>query len=335
MATKAARPAHKGKIRTLEQLKAVEPPEWIWKGFLSPSVLTLLSSPPKVGKTTLLADLLRQMWTSEEYMGLPISGVATLVISEEADTLIAQRATELGYSNMWPIYWMTPEPGRTWDDTLQTIREFAVMWANPLIIVDTLSRHWGIDDENDNAKVESALNPLITIARSTGASILLVHHTRKSGGFGGTASRGGSAIVGAADIIMEFARFDKGDRTNKRRLDCYSRYAETPEALLIQLTEEGYVVISSGIEREPVGKEGEVLQWLRRNPGFWSEASITAASGVKRSTVKDALGLLTFEGSINKRGSGTRGNPFTYSAQDEDDAIDWAGGPDELEHDAF
>lgn len=319
-----------GKLKTLADLKAVKSPPWIWKGFLLPSGLTLLSSPPKVGKTTLLADLLRQMWTSEDYLGLTITAVPTLVISEEADTLIAQRASDLGYSDSWPIFWMTPEPGRTWEKTLQTIREFAVMWATPLVVVDTLSRHWGIDDENDNAKVESALNPLITIARSTGASILLVHHTRKSGGFGGTASRGGSAIVGAVDIIAELGRFDKGDRTNKRRLDCYSRYAETPEALVIQMTEEGYVVIGSGVEREPLGKEGEVLNWLRRNPGFWSEASIVAASGVKRSTVKDALGLLQFEGSISKRGSGTRGTPYQFSAQDEDAGINWEDGPDEL-----
>ena len=307
-------------IKTLDDLLATESPPWIWEGMLRPSGLTLLAAYPKVGKTTFIAYLLRAMWTEDFYMGLSINPVPTLVVSEEADTLIAQRAVALGYSPMWPIGWLTPEPGRTWDHILAYIRKYASMYHNPLIVVDTLSRHWGIDDENDNAKVERAMNPLIEIARSTGAAILLVHHTRKSGGAGGAASRGGSAIVGAVDIILELQRYSRDDKTNKRKIESYSRYAETPgreDPMVIQLSEEGYIVKDDETAESGVkGSERDIRYWLLSNPGWWTIDSIAAATAIPRRTVADALKLLLFEETVEQRGEGKKNKPFTYAASE-------------------
>lgn len=309
-------------IKTLADLRSAETPPWIWEGILLPSGLTLLSAFPKVGKTTFIAYMLRAMWTDDMYMGLPIRPVPTLVISEEADTLIASRADALGYSDMWPIGWMTPEMGRSWDTILLQIRHYAHMYHNPLIIIDTLSRHWGIDDENDNAKVERAMGPLIAIARGTGASLLLVHHTRKSGGSGGAASRGGGAIVGAVDIILELDRVGRGDKTNKRKIESYSRYGETPgrdEPMVIQLSEEGYVYKPEETAVSDHGCETEVRHWLLANEGWWQAAAISVALGRPIKTVRDALDLLVHvEQSIYQKGKGGNGHAFIFSAREDD-----------------
>lgn len=261
-------------------------------------------------------------------MGARIRPTPTLIFSEEADQLLYERSAELGYSEMWPIFWETPEPGRTWVKILTIIKDFATTWKNCLIVIDTLSRHWGNDDENDNAKVEAILTPLINITRVTGCAILLIHHTRKSGGSGGVASRGGSAIVGAVDIILELGRFDRGDRTNRRRLEGYSRYRGTPDSLVIQLSEEGYMVMgegdmdsddpSAGMHIVGSSNETKVRQWLRTNPGWWMAGSISAAMGMAERTVRDALGFLCGREEIESRGTGKKGDPYLYSGTEEE-----------------
>lgn len=310
-------------IKTLADLRDAPSPAWIWDGVLLPSHITLLSSAPKAGKTTFVAYMLRAMWTEDTYIHGDIRPAPTLVISEEADTLIAKRADALGFSEMWPIGWLTPEPGRTWEHLLAYIKKYTMLYHNPVVILDTLSRHWGIDDENDNAKVEKALNPLIDIARSTGAALLLVHHTRKSGGYGGAASRGGSAILGAVDISIELTRLAKDDKTACRRLDGFSRYEETPgseEPLVIKLTPGGYVLATEEDKRAAdILSDSTIRQWLQANPGWWTADSISAASSMPLRTVREALGALVVTDDIRQQGSGRKGSPYTYCAVSEEE----------------
>lgn len=311
-------------LKTLADLKKAKAPEWIWKGYLSPGALTLLSAYPKVGKTTFLAHMLRAMWTEDEFLSLPIRPRPTMIISEEADTKIAERCAELGYSDMWPIFWQTPEPNKDWSDHLRQMEHFAHLYTSPLIVLDTLSRHWGIDDENDNAKVEKVMGPLIALTRSSGAALCLIHHTRKSGGRGGMASRGGSAIVGAVDIVSELRRMDKDEnsRSNKRRLESFSRFGDTPDTLVCQLTDEGYVFEGTEVD-ETVQASDAVQRWLMRNPGWWKIESIAASMKTPQTTIRAALKVLETEDSIFTKGSGRRGDAKQYGIviEEEDEVV--------------
>lgn len=234
---------------------------------------------------------------------------------------------DLGYSEVWPIFWETPEPGRQWKHILAKIKEFAVEYQNSLIIIDTLSRHWGIEDENNNAMVESVLNPLIAVVRQTGCAVVLIHHTRKSGGSGGVASRGGSALVGAADIIIELSRVERGDRTNRRRLEGYSRYKGTPENIIIQLSEEGYLLKAEESDWDGddpsravlagSSTETKVRTWLRTHPGWWQAAAVAAALGLSERTTRDACGFLVSREEIDMKGTGRKGDARLFAGTEE------------------
>jgi RecA-family ATPase len=68
-----------------------------------------------------------------------------------------------------------------------------------LIIVDTLSRAHGLD-ENDNGAMAQLVARLEMIVRKTGASLLYLHHTSKAAALGGQgnmaqAARGASALI--------------------------------------------------------------------------------------------------------------------------------------------
>lgn len=305
-------------LKTLADLRAAGVPEWIWRGYLLPSGLTLLSAQSKSGKTTFISHLLRAMWTDEgDYMGQPLRPVPTLWISEEADSRIAQRADDMGYSDMWPIAWLTTE-NRTWEQTMAYIRKYAMLYHNPLVIVDTLSRHWGIEDENDNAKIEKAINPLIALTRTTGMSTLLVHHTRKSGGTGGNASRGGSALFAAVDITIEMYKLEDGPSTT-RKFNCYTRYGETPdEPFLAKMTGAGYQLISVEDElADPRSSVFKVWQWLLTNAGKHQLADIAAGTAMPERTATAALSLLLKDGRVQASGRGVRGNPRLFYADTE------------------
>lgn len=304
-------------IRSLAELREVEAPPWIWEGFLAPGSVTLLSASPKVGKTTLLAHMLHAMYTEDSFLGKPINPRPTLIISEEADTLIAQRADALGYSDMWPIFWQTPE-GLTWEQLIKLMRDFATTWYRPLIIVDTLSRHWGIDDENDNAKVEKIMTSVIHLARTTGAAVMLVHHNRKSGGRGGTAPRGGSALVGAVDIVIEVFRpgKDEDEADPRRFIKTYSRYGETPSSLVISLDAGVYTVQSQDEGNTAVTPLAahSIRAFLLSNPGWWRAESIAIRCGLAARTVRQVLAEMT---DLDARGGdadgkGVRGKPREF-----------------------
>jgi hypothetical protein len=57
---------------------------WLWRGYLAPGQLTLLTSLWKSGKTTLLALLLSRLKDGGELFGLSVHPARTLVLSEES-----------------------------------------------------------------------------------------------------------------------------------------------------------------------------------------------------------------------------------------------------------
>src|SRR5262245_33907877 len=67
-------------------LEASTPAEagWLWRGYLRPGNLTLLTSQGKCGKTTLVAMLLARLRTGGQLLGLPLAAGKALVVSEES-----------------------------------------------------------------------------------------------------------------------------------------------------------------------------------------------------------------------------------------------------------
>src|SRR2546428_1347308 len=68
---------------------------WLWRGFLAPGQLTLLTSLWKSGKTTLLSVLLSRMKDGGELLGLPVRPAKALVLSEENSALWNMRRQRL------------------------------------------------------------------------------------------------------------------------------------------------------------------------------------------------------------------------------------------------
>src|SRR6516162_1903965 len=83
----------------VDSLAAASPeaPDWLWRGYLAPGQLTLLTSLWKSGKTTLLSVLLSRLNEGGHLLGMPILPTKALVLSEENRDLWTSRSQRLDF----------------------------------------------------------------------------------------------------------------------------------------------------------------------------------------------------------------------------------------------
>ena len=80
-------------------------------------------------------------------------------------------------------------------------------------------------------------------ATRIGLAVLVTRHDRKGGGDSGESGRGSSAISGDVDVILALRRPEGNQPSSRRVIETLSRYTETPEKVIIELTDEGYVLL--------------------------------------------------------------------------------------------
>ena len=248
---------------------------WLWHGLLLPSAVTLFAGSPKEGKTTFIFNLLERLLGGQDFLGLPTSPARVLYITEESPGAIVHRTDEdhylaLKYSTR--VSYISSEPGLDWSAILGHLdRALAELPDGPLlVIVDTISFFAEIEDENNASQVRKAIKPLVERARAKNLAVLLVHHSRKSGGQRGVGIRGSNAFAGLVDVIMELGSSKKN--TTSRWLYSLGRYWETPtfpRALLYGDT--GYVLDefyeASRLEANIEGNRDEKLEaFFKLNP---------------------------------------------------------------------
>lgn len=245
--------------------------------------------------------------TEELFLDRATRRVPILYISEEADTLLAQRAASLEFHDDWPIGWLTREPGMTWERCVNYMKRWVYIHGNPLIIVDTLARFWSVGDENNATQVDHAINPVLEVIRNSDAAFFGIHHNRKQGGGGGMGVRGSTALTGGVDVIMELTRLSPFDHSNIRRLQCESRYGETPNLLQIRMEGDTYYVEDT----DAVNAEPTIVSVLQTFEDVPTD-DFLFLTGLAETTVRRALLSLTQQNIITQHGRGTRGSPFTY-----------------------
>jgi hypothetical protein len=217
-----------------------EPPsDWLWHGFVARRNLTLLTSLWKSGKTTLLSLLLSRRQHGGQLAGLPVRPGKTVVVTEEALSLWADRArlhrygSQVCFFSRPFLHVPTPDEWQALVDRLLALRaEHGI----DLAVIDPLAPY--LRTENSSRGMFDALLPLAALTRE-GLAVLLLHHPGRGPRPVGQAARGSGALLGHVDISIEM-RHPGGDPfTRRRRLQAFSRFPETPAQLLLVLNDEG------------------------------------------------------------------------------------------------
>jgi hypothetical protein len=186
-----------------------------------------------------------------------------------------------------------------------------------VLFVDTLGQFAGIrgDGENSAGEAHRAMQPLQEAA-AKGLAVCITRHERKGGGEVGESGRGSSAFGGAVDIILSIRRADGNVRPTVRVIESLSRFEETPDKLVVELTPDGYTSLGDATafaEQEAREAISEVLP---------AKAQHALTSGdlfdklkeqeIKRTSAQTALEALIHEGGVIRIGAGKRGDPYRH-----------------------
>ena len=217
---------------------------YIVDGLIPRDGLTILGGAAKTGKTTLCMQLMHDIITQNTFLDKRIihseeSKIKTLYITnEDSETICFSRLLQIfgedeGIEN---VEIMVSKELKYADGTLLSFVEAAAEEGYNLFIIDNF-RSFGVDAgiEKDvsGARLTERLRWMTEMCEELNISIILIHHTRKTGQNGRSVNiadelAGGSAISSAAQSIITLSRTRKGPLL----LECTSKIAEDQKMYL-------------------------------------------------------------------------------------------------------
>ena len=305
---------------------AAELPEhvdWCWDGLLAFGAITEIDGRPKrAGKTTLVAFLISAIVTGRPFLERETRPGPVVFLTEQPPASLREALARAGLTERDDVAVLL------WHDTRETkwpavvdaaIGECRRLAARTLVI-DTLPQFAGLrgDTENDAGAAFEAMAPLQAAAADDGLAVLVTRHDRKGGGDVGESGRGSTAFTGSVDIVLQLRKPDQAPRPNIRALTSLSRFDETPAELLLELVDEGYIVLrddSSSLGLSTVrGLIRDILAdgVARDRKDISSE--LISRGDTSKATLRDAaLASLINAGEVARAGRGVRGDPHLFS----------------------
>ncbi|GAA2082390.1 hypothetical protein GCM10009840_18210 [Pseudolysinimonas kribbensis] len=194
-----------------------DPLKYVVPGLI-PEGLSILASTPKIGKSWMVLGLALGISTGAEAFGTiplgPRRPVRYFALEDGARRL-QSRLRSLGASDLSHMLEFTTQIPQ--GEVIKSIRDYVTNYAglDPVVILDTLGRVMPpAGNSNAYSHDYATLSALKSIVDEVpGSSLLIVHHTRKSGGEDFLdAVSGTQGIAGAADTVLVLKR-NRHDQT--------------------------------------------------------------------------------------------------------------------------
>ena len=271
------------------------------------------------GKTTLVSHMVAAKLDGAPFMGQPTSKGPVVWLTEQMDASLRKVLERAGLTEREDLHilpWYAAA-GMPWAQVAKAARGKAGEVEADMLVVDTLGQFAGIrgDGENSAGDALDAMKPLQEAAAG-GLAVVFTRHERKGGGEVGESGRGSSAFGGAVDIILSVRRAEGNVRPTVRVIESLSRFDETPDKLVVELTERGYRSLGDATAFAEKEAEGAILEALPSKPG---NAMVTAdvldklkEQDIKRTVATNALAKLSDAGVVLRVGEGKKGNPYRY-----------------------
>jgi hypothetical protein len=305
------------KMLSAEGLRDLPPVTPLVYGLLDLDSLAVAYGQPGAYKSFLALDLALSVSTGERWhegRAVTLAETVLYVAAEGAnafgDRIDAWNEAHGRYTDP-PGFRVLPEAINLLDrNAVAALVEVVARVRPGLVVVDTLARCMVGGDENSVKDMGQAIAALDAIRAATGCCVLVVHHGGKNRDAG---ARGSSALLGAADTMLEVTADDRtvGVTTRKQKNhpdDARFRFTVTTFGKSVAL------VPGDGTSADDIsGKSLDVLDVLRsieiaQGVSFtaWTDAAVEV--GISRSTVARARTRLLELGLIADETSG-KGNP--------------------------
>lgn len=195
----------RSKLLTVEQVKAMPPPEPLIAGVLNRRKLAILWGKPGSGKSFVALDWGLSIATGAWWFGHEVTpGLVVYLAAEGADGLGVRidawqndrRIHNIGADQFQLLPNAVNLLDRQWGDALV---EVAGDLKPALVIADTLARSMPGGDENGSRDTGIVIDTANRVQQAAGATVLFVHHDTREG----SNLRGHSSLDGAMDSSIE------------------------------------------------------------------------------------------------------------------------------------
>ncbi len=282
--------------------------EFIVEGMLMKGGIGLLAGKPKAGKSTLARILALSVARGTPFLGFPVRKGPVLYYGlEEIESEVRRHFEEMGADGTEEIFISTqPLPGREVELVSEDIKRF----SPSLVILDPLFRAVKVRDASAYAEVSSALEPLLLLARESGAHIFCVHHLGKGARAGADSILGSTAIRGAFDVNILLNKND-----HHRTIQSENRYGEAIEETVLLFDPETKTMALGGsrVDADSERIENEFIAYLRKQGVPCSQKQIDSNVNGKTAWKRHAIRNLLESKQISRSGSGKKGEPFLYT----------------------
>lgn len=256
--TDGAAPKNKYVFESWEAFIDAPAPQFHIKGVLPEAELVVIFGDSGSGKTFLGMDMGMAVARGEPWRGLRVKQGAVAYIAAEDAHGVRMRAKAYAQHNeiekgQMPFYMLGASPNfRDQDDMTRVAKAVYALGPVSLIFVDTWARVIAGGDENSAKDVSEAVNMCAKLHRSTGATVVLIHHSGKDSSKG---ARGSSALRAAADGEIEVSRFEDDREAQVMKLKNSqdgARYGFRLHVVPVGVDEDGDVVSSCVVEHTDV-----------------------------------------------------------------------------------
>jgi predicted transcriptional regulator len=292
-----------------------KPVEWLVDNILPKGSLTMLSAPPKVGKSTFARQMAMAVATGTPFLGKNVTqGEVLLLAIEEPENNVRGAFRRLGIKDDTALH---IHFGRIGPHVTDQLREVVLKKEPSLVIIDTVGRIRPDKLEtNDYTSTEAWLEPFLYLAHETATTVCLIYHTTKSGrsltGHDALFAIMGSVGISATiDHLIGLTRKPDGSRT----VFTVGRYGETPETVLaFEPGTERLTALGTAKTVAMSKMQSDILELLQEGSKTTKEIKDEIIG--RGETISKALKSLYEDGFIDRTGSGSRNEPYTYSLRD-------------------
>lgn len=312
--------------RDLADLTSTAPDWLLGPGLAAIGAITEVDGKIKAaGKTTLLQWAIRSILEGTPFLGHPTRATKVIYVTEQSRQTFMDGLRLAGLEDRGEemrILFREDFHGSPWPAIVAATRQDGY----ELVVFDTIGKLAGIREENSAGEWATAMAPLQDLAAS-GRAVVVLRHDRKGGGEVGDSGRGSSQASGDVDIILALKRPEGNQVGGRRVIESLSRYRETPEKIVIELTTEGYVYLGT----EDAVAAAAALEFVsftlgsefRTNGNALDLKELTELGEahepkIKRTQITYALAALTEQGKVNRTGEGKRGDPYRYTPKEAD-----------------
>ena len=184
---------------SVDDLMGLPPPEFLYADEIIAGGLHEIYAPPGSGKSFVALDIACHV--AQEHRVLYCTPEGLLDIPDRIAAWEHHHQKSAGRLEIIN----EPLPLMNRADTEQFLTELAFDGIRPkLIFIDTLSRSMAGGDENAQKDMSLVVENLEAIQKATGAAVVIIHHTTKTG----RGYRGSSVMEGALDMMIELTNED-------------------------------------------------------------------------------------------------------------------------------